>query len=672
MATSTSRVHASAGTDTDVPLVISGSPSPARSNTCAGDRLWKAHIAMVVVCAVAVVVAAVLVALARADEPGCSCGAASESLGSGTGALSTANTSASNSTSVAGGSALASLNTSTCAISCPTNQSIIREVRNTTHTVIREVVRELGVAGAPSPPQLPVTVLVYVDETTGNYTAMLSNGANASSATILASANASAVLNAAIDALPSLHGGTVAIRGGVYHLTHPIRIERHSVELRGENGAGDSFFTADAFYPGFQNKMATVLVAPTGDAIQIGMTTFVLGVAVRDLGITGLAVDEATTLPPDGLWAVGAGIRGQRVDTIRVEGVQVVRKEYGVKLGPVGGFAWDNVVDVVTVTNLMVSYCGFGLFASGWVANVRVRSLFGYLNQWGLLHKSGTIGQYDWLVDGVTSQADAWNAATVPAGLPATPIYLATAQELSFSNAVVEALKGSTLATVPLVQLVVSRAGTSGDEWYRGHISMTHVSMFSTAADAMRAVGNGMVDMRDVHVGSTGSQALTGGDGRILNHILKSFGPDVDVSIDGGFVHSELVDPALWFVGVRAIRNVRGFNPVGHIPAPFFPHSANVAEGAGSDGLLSPCMVQTSGLGAATPQPGVWYTVFGVDVLVSASGPQGQSAGANVTVSDPRGVTVVANAPVLAGMLLPVGYRMMVGAAVSTITVFGN
>ena len=137
------------------------------------------------------------------------------------------------------------------------------------------------------------------------------------------------------------------------------------MEIRGENGGGDSFFTADAGYPGFRNKMGTVLVAPSGvDAIQIGMRSFVFGIAVTNVGITGLESDERAGLPADDVWSAGSGIRAQRVDTFRIEGVQVVRKEFGVRLGPVGPFAYDNVMDVVTVRTLMVSYCGFGLFAS--------------------------------------------------------------------------------------------------------------------------------------------------------------------------------------------------------------------------------------------------------------------------------------------------------------------
>jgi len=293
---------------------------------------------------------------------------------------------------------------------------------------------------------------------------------------------------------------------------------------------------------------------------------------------------------------------------------------------------------------------------------VRIRGLFGYLNQWGLLHKSGTIGQYDWVIDGVTSQADAWNAASVPSGFQATPLYLATAQELVVSNVVVEALKGSTLAAVPLLQVVVSRAGTPGDEWYRGHVLLRHVSAFSTAADAVRVVGTGVLDMTDCQFGSTGSQAFTGGDGRIMNHIVRSYGPDVAVSMTRGFARSELVDHQLWFIGVESLRHVRGVNPVGAIATPFYSAAQR----------LSPAKVTATEPGASAPIALTPYTVYGTDMIVSISPPNpSPTGGANVTVLGPHGHTVLVAAARLEAMTVRAGFTLVVGAENCTAVVFG-
>lgn len=61
------------------------------------------------------------------------------------------------------------------------------------------------------------------------------------------------VINWAIAGLPR-RGGTVFLRGGAYRLLSPVVIDRSSVELRGENAAGDLFFESDSYYNGFRNS----------------------------------------------------------------------------------------------------------------------------------------------------------------------------------------------------------------------------------------------------------------------------------------------------------------------------------------------------------------------------------------------------------------------------------
>ena len=56
----------------------------------------------------------------------------------------------------------------------------------------------------------------------------------------------STVLNAAVQALPH-SGGTIILTAGVYVLDSPVTIDRSSVEIRGENAAGDLFFASDSY-----------------------------------------------------------------------------------------------------------------------------------------------------------------------------------------------------------------------------------------------------------------------------------------------------------------------------------------------------------------------------------------------------------------------------------------
>lgn len=81
-----------------------------------------------------------------------------------------------------------------------------------------------------------------------------------------------------------------------------------------------------------------MLLAPVSDGIRVGCSArcradgaqcLIFGIAVRDLSISGvLDADDAAL--PDANYTAGAGIRVQKADTIRLDNVQVRRKEYGV------------------------------------------------------------------------------------------------------------------------------------------------------------------------------------------------------------------------------------------------------------------------------------------------------------------------------------------------------
>jgi hypothetical protein len=176
----------------------------------------------------------------------------------------------------------------------------------------------------------------------------------------------STVLNAAVRALPH-HGGTVFLTAGTYVLDEPIVIDRSSVEIRGENMGGDLFFASDGYYNGFDNKTATVIVADGFDAFRIGDGTecrtagahcLILGTALVDIGISGL-LDASDAAIPQDQWTNGSGIRVFKADTIRMENLDIRRKQNGIRLGqaPVTeDFAYDHVIDVWTANNLYLAY----------------------------------------------------------------------------------------------------------------------------------------------------------------------------------------------------------------------------------------------------------------------------------------------------------------------------
>jgi hypothetical protein len=203
----------------------------------------------------------------------------------------------------------------------------------------------------------------------------------------------SEVLNAAIKALPH-HGGTIFLTGGTYILKQTVVIDRSSVEIRGENMGGDLFFTGDSFYHGFANKTAVVIVAdgidafrvgdspscrthdPRGGYLMNGTSCLIFGTSFVDLGISGFNTDA--TIRADN-FSNGSGIRVQKADTIRMENLDIRRKQFGINMGQVQGveFAYDRVIDVWTANNLYLSFNQYGIWQDGWVSNVRLHNIFG-------------------------------------------------------------------------------------------------------------------------------------------------------------------------------------------------------------------------------------------------------------------------------------------------------
>lgn len=420
-----------------------------------------------------------------------------------------------------------------------------------------------------------------------------------------------------------------------------------------------------SFYNGVSNKTATVFVAHTDGFVAGNSSTcrnmslprggghcLVFGITFRDLLVTGLASDAAGA---DGDYSTGAGIWLAKVDTSLVENVQVVRKEHGVHLGqPLteGDFQYDRVSDVFQARSLYLAYCRHGLFQSHWSGNVRIRDVFGYMNQAGLMHVNplGNLGVYDWLVDGLMSQADAWNATN----RWDSPVFFYSAQDVELRHLTI-ASNGDKRAGAqsPLITLVTRRAGDAASEWYRSHFRLSHVILTGALADAIKLEGSGgLVEVDHVVAGSTGSQSFYGGSPVVHAVVNNSRCPgnppfwtcdsagDISVSVTAGFANSSLAHPQTqWFVGVRTVRGVAGFNPVGRVELPF-----SVAGG-------------TVGLNGdrGEPELGRAYSVTGVDVMLTVGQPH------NVSVFDARGSPILSSATNVAPLtLLPVGYSVVI------------
>ena len=356
--------------------------------------------------------------------------------------------------------------------------------------------------------------------------------------------DATTVIQSAIDALPT-SGGKILMKEGKYVLGTKIVINKNSVELAGTNKGGDLFFTNDGTYHGQSNKMATLIIADGIDGIHVGETTFVQGIAINNLFISGTDSDEALG---DDVYSIGAGIKLENVNTVSIENVQVRHKEYGLYTKPTEPFAWNHVIDVLTINNLYLCYNLYGWISEGFVSNVRVHNLFGYINQRGVLHVTP---QYNWLIDGVWSNADCRNPLTDYD----CSIFVSTARDVTLRNIVVAGAYGTTLSSKPLIRIDVNVSGTP--ESYRGRVLLEDIVLFETQQDAIRIAGTGHIFIHNIHAGSTGTEGFYGGSGTITEKIVNNLDPSTAyVEVIGGYVKSALANKADWFAGVKVIKSL--------------------------------------------------------------------------------------------------------------------
>jgi hypothetical protein len=455
-------------------------------------------------------------------------------------------------------------------------------------------------------------------------------------------ANPDAVIRSAVDALPS-RGGLILLRGEKFPFAAPVTINRNSVHIKGENVAGDLFFTNDVDFHGQSNKQATLIVADGFDAFQIGTTNFVQGVTIEDVFISGKDTDATLA---DDVYSAGAGINVSRANTLQFNNIQVQRKQYGLKLDSPAEFAKDKVIDVVRLYNIILCFNVYGVWQDHWVANLFARNILGYINQKGLIHATP---QYQWLVDGVWSNADSWNSV---AGSDDAPICISTMRDVTLRHVIVAGAKSGVLCPTALMRIILQKAGAP--EWCRGHVKIDDLTLFETAQEGVKVDGYGQLDIGEIHAGSTGSQGFYGGPGTITYHIVRNDGPEVDVRVERGFVKSSQSDKFLnWFKDVFKIANLKGFNPLGNISNPF----NNTNNTVGLNG----------GEAVAASKD---YTVKSVDVIISASG----GTGVSIIVKDPAGNAICSGLTSLAPTILPVGYKINFGAftVAPTVVVSGN
>lgn len=215
------------------------------------------------------------------------------------------------------------------------------------------------------------------------------------------------------------------------------------------------------------------------------------------------------------------------------------------------------------------------------------------------------------------------------------------------------------IPSIPLmyIGLGVATAPPLG-EWYRGHIKLDTLTLFGTNSDAIKVVGTGLLDIRNLHAGGTGYQSFYGGPATIAGRCVNAAGPDTDVTLHGGFCHSNLTEAAgapreVAVFNLSKVADVRNLSPVGLLPTPFHPQG-------------------TVGLGgsSAAPVAGSCYTVRGVDIVLGLMGGEG----VEVELRDAEGQLIFGNLSSLGPTAIPVGWDVCFVrfSAAPTVRVGGN
>ncbi len=455
----------------------------------------------------------------------------------------------------------------------------------------------------------------------GNYTAVDSQGK-----AVYTNTNASAVANFAVK-----NGKSVMLVGKIV-LTAPIDVENSSVTISGINVAGDLFFTNDIIYHGFSNKWGTVIIAEGIDAFEVGKTNFVFGVTIQNLGISGKDNDEATSST---VYSPGSGIDVDTANTLTIRNVQVNRKQYGINLNPETFVDSADVIDNVNLENILLDYNVYGVWSANWVADLRARNIFGYINQLGLLHCSY---KYDWILENIFSNGDAWASTSVID----TPIYFEGSKDLIMQNVEVGGEANKVLCPQNLIYLY---CGKSGNDAY-AHYTLENLRLFETNKSGVAIDGTGGdVQIRNIYCGTPDGveKGFLGGAGTVTLCAVQNGQPNlINVSVDGG--HVECSSPqAFWFLGcLGRVSNVKGYNPYGKIATPF-------SDSAETVGMYFPNDASSN------VTSGVTYTVVQGDILVYSTG----GSVASITIFDANGDVLENTATTLTARYIPMGYKIM-------------
>ena len=449
---------------------------------------------------------------------------------------------------------------------------------------------------------------------------------------------ASTVIQSAIDVLPS-GGGKIQFATGKYVLTAPLVINKSSVHISGENTGGDLFFTMDATYAGISNKIATVLVADGIDGIQVGTTAFVFGICLENMAIIGKSAETGLA---DTDYSAGNGLNLQRVNTIQLRNLEILRKEKGIYIHQTAS-GYDYVLDILNMENIYFAYNVYGFYQDTWLANARMRNIWGYINQKSLLNVRP---RYDWMIENVWSNADSWNTAVEGEN----PVYVETERDVIIRNVAIAGSKSGTRCPVSLIQI---KALDSGGTTQGANVKLQNLTLTETQNEAVLIDGTGgLVEIDHLYAGVKSFYDTAVANPNINGCIVKNLTDTVEVKVNGGHVNAGQAKKN-WFYGAItkgkniSIQNVKNYNPYG-----FADYSPRFSPACGG------IVVYDAGDVTATPTASIDYTIYNLPVFIYSTG----GTGVSITIKAPTDTVIASGLTTLNAQYLPVGYKINFGA----------
>jgi hypothetical protein len=471
-----------------------------------------------------------------------------------------------------------------------------------------------------------------------------------------------AVLNAAIAACSQ--GDKIFVKSGIYTLTASVN-ENVGLTIEGEHGAGDLFFSDDGTHGGYSTKNGVLFVDGDGTGIDMfklgyatsgGANTMTWGHVLKNLAFSGYSTYPAVYTD----YKANDAVTCSNIQTSRFENLAFYHKDVGLYVTATNDEAPLNWSDAIYFHNIYGAFNRRVIYVSSAGGEWRFDNIYGYINQFNCLRVDA---YYDVWINNVHSIVDGLQGADFNDG---SAIRLQTDYgDFHVSNVFIN---GAHSAGVEFCYAGIAVSLSATHNKSTAFINNVLIQgLDSNAIEIDQGAAGCNVFIRDVYIGSPNTDAMmteTNNSGDVSGDVVRvseTFG-NINVYVDGGYVDCEQASKwGAWFVGVKSIRNLSNYNPLGK-PGGGVDFIDDVNDTIGVSGSND----------ATAPSASTDYTVYGFPIIVTST--DSGNADCSIDIDDPNGVAMLSGASTLTREYVPVGYTINWGAftgAAPTVEIWG-